>query len=89
MLEPEYMHKGEDFTEPFEQRMVRKFGPQPWNEEHTKFVDLEPRDRTPLLEFLKRHDLKGRGGRVGIEFHPHRMGSSTLLSHRVVRWASR
>jgi predicted DsbA family dithiol-disulfide isomerase len=69
--------------------MVRKFGPQPWNGTDSKFSDLEPRDREAVLDFLKRHDLKGRGGKVGIEFHPARMGSSTLLSHRVVRWASR
>jgi hypothetical protein len=84
----EHRSKGNDYEEPFEQRMVRKFGPQPWNGA-SKFSDLEPRDRKKVEDFLKRHDLKGRGGRVGIEFHPARMGSSTLDSHRVVRWASR
>ena len=78
-LEPGYMNQPEDFTEPHDTRMVRKFGSQ------AAF------DRVKAS-----HGLIPRGNEVGLdasigytqEALSRRVQSSTLASHRLVRFVA-
>lgn len=98
LLEPGYP-EDTTFVETHQDRITRKFAATVGAKGKRTWDELDAKQREDLLAFLQTRkncgdnnanlSLEERGKQVDISFLRNRINTSTVASHRLVRWASR